>query len=156
MKSAWIIAFCLLCALSTQASAGTIFVGAYPNLVLVLDEGTGKVVQSIPLTTGVPRSLRLSQDRKQIYVFTLDHSGIEVIDVATRTVKDHFTLDTPATRYVFGEGIVPDPAGKVLYTVTTEVDKLSDRFEIRKPKYTVIDLTQRKISRAADIAPEDE
>lgn len=31
-----------------------------------------------------------------------------------------------------------------------------DRYEIGKPKYTVIDLEQQKIARTADLAPEDE
>ena len=141
---------------SAPLSAATLFVGAYPNLVLVLDESSGQIMERITVTTGVPRSLRLSQDRTKIYVFTLDRAGIEVIDVASRKVIDHFTLDTPSRRMVFSEGIVPDPGGKLLYTVTTQVDKLSDRFEVRKPKYTVIDLAQRNIARMVDIAAEDE
>jgi DNA-binding beta-propeller fold protein YncE len=157
MKSALLtILVCSLLLSVPELTAATLFVGAYPNLVLVVDEGTGQILERITVSTGVPRSLRLSQDRKKIYVFTLDRSGIEVIDVATRKVIDHFTLDTPARRFVFAEGIVPDPAGKLLYTVTTQVDKLSDRFEVRKPKYTVIDLVQRSIARTVDIASEDE
>ena len=75
------------------ASAGMLYLGAYPNSVLVFDEAKGQIVDRIHLTTGLPMSLRLSQDRKKIYVTTNDHSGIEVIDVATRKVINHFVLD---------------------------------------------------------------
>ena len=80
----------LICAFAFAASAhaGTLFLGAYPNSVIVFDEAQGKIVDRIPLTTGLPSGLRLSQDRKTIYVTTLDHSGIEVIDVATRKVTN--------------------------------------------------------------------
>jgi len=142
----------LLCA---AAPGATIFMGAYPDSVIVFDEGKGQVVEKIPLVTGLPTSMRLSLDRKTIYVTTNDHSGLEVIDVATRKVTNHFVLNTPTKRYRFNGG-VPDPQGKLFYTVTTEMNKLNDRYEIGKLKYTVIDLAQQKIVKTIDIAKEDE
>jgi DNA-binding beta-propeller fold protein YncE len=137
------------------APGATVFLGAYPDSIIVFDEGKGQVVDKIPLTTGLPTSMRLSMDRKKIYVTTNDHSGIEVIDVATRKVTNQFALNTPTTRYRFNGG-VPDPQDKVFYSVTTEMRKLNDRYEIGKPKYTVIDLAQQKIVKAVEIAHEDE
>ena len=97
----------------------------------------------------------MSTDKKKIYVTTNDHSGIEVIDVATRKVTNHFVLNTPTRRIRFNGG-TPDPQGKLFYTVTTEIDKLADHYEIGKPKYTVIDLAQQKIVKTVDIPAEDE
>src|SRR5262245_30196465 len=137
------------------AHAGTLFLGAYPDAVIVFDEAKGKIVDRIHLETGLPTSLRLSHDKKKIFVTTNDHAGVEVIDVATHKVLSHFVLDNGAKRYRFNGG-VPDPEGKVLYAMTTEITKQIDRYEIGKPKYTVIDLEQQKIARTADLAPEDE
>ena len=137
------------------ASAGTLYLGAYPNAVLVFDEAQGKIVDRIPMTTGLPMQLRLSQDRKLIYVTTLDHSGFEVIDIATRKVINQFTLNTETTRYRLGGG-APDPENKLIYTTTTEITKQTDRYEIAKPKYTVIDLAQKKIARTVDIPTADQ
>jgi DNA-binding beta-propeller fold protein YncE len=142
-------------ALSCSAQGATIFMGAYPDSVIVFDEGKGQIVEKIPLTTGLPTSMRLSLDRKKIYVTTNDHSGLEVIDVATRKVINHFVLNTPTKRYRFNGG-VSDPQDKVFYTVTTEMNKLNDRYEIGKLKYTVIDLAQQKIVKTAEIAKADE
>jgi len=144
----------LLAVLSLPACAGTIYLGAYPNSVLVVDEAKGQIVDRIPLTTGLPVSLRLSQDRKKIYVTTNDHSGIEVIDIATRKVINSFELDTATKKYRLGGG-APDPEGKVLYTTTTEITKMIDRYEIGRPKYTVIDLAEKKIARTVDMPQED-
>jgi DNA-binding beta-propeller fold protein YncE len=47
-------------------------------------------------------------------------------------------------------GAAPDPDGKVLYATTTEILKKADRYEIGKPKYTVIDLAQQKIVKSVD------
>src|SRR5262249_33695134 len=104
---------------------------------------------------GLPMSMRLSQDRKTIYVTTNDHSGIEVIDVATHKVINQFVLNTATKRYRFNSGVA-DPDGKLFYAVTTEMNKLSDRYEIGKPKYTVIDLAEKKIVKTVDIPREDE
>ena len=147
--------FCILILSCALARAGTLFLGAYPNAVLVFDEAKGQIVDRIPLVTGLPISLRLSQDRKKIYVITNDHSGVEVIDVATRKVINHFTLNTETKRYRLGGG-APDPEDKLLYTTTTEITKLADRYEIGKPKYTVIDVVGQKIARTVDIPGNDE
>ena len=145
----------LACALASAASGATLFLGGYPNLVLVVDESQGKVVDKIHLETGLPTSMHLSEDRKKIYVSTNDHSGIEVIDVATHKVLNHFALNSATKRFRFNGG-TPDPQDKLYYTVSTEIDKQLEHFDIGKPKYTVIDLAQQKIVKTVDVAPEDE
>jgi DNA-binding beta-propeller fold protein YncE len=140
---------------AAAANAGILFLGAYPDKVLVFDEAKGQIVDRIHLDTGLPTSLRLSLDKKKIYVTTNDHAGVEVIDVPTHKVLTHFVLDNGNKRYRFNGG-APDPDGKLLYAMTTEITKQVDRFEIGKPKYTVIDIEQQKIARTADLAPEDE
>jgi DNA-binding beta-propeller fold protein YncE len=137
------------------ARAGIFFLGAYPDSVIVFDESKGQIVDRIHLETGLPTSLRLSHDKKTIFVTTNDHAGLEVIDVATHKVLNHFVLDNGNKRFRFNGG-VPDPEGKLLYAVTTEITKQIDRFEIAKPKYTVIDIAQQKIARTVDMASEDE
>jgi DNA-binding beta-propeller fold protein YncE len=86
--------FSLLAFFVTAASAGTLYLPAYPAAVLVFDEAKGQIVDRIPLETGTPMSVRLAPDHKKIYVTTIDHNGIEVIDVASRKVINHFVLNT--------------------------------------------------------------
>jgi hypothetical protein len=145
----------LLTLFAGVAGAGTLYVPAYPAAVLVVDESKGQIVDRIALETGTPMSIRLAADHKKIYVTTVDHNGIEVIDVATRKVIDHFVLNTATKQFRFRGGAV-DADGKFFYTVTKEIDKFPEHFEVGKAKYTVIDLTQQKIVRTADVPREDE
>jgi len=144
-----------IASLWASAQAATLFLGGYPSSLLVFDEGKGAIVDRIPLTTGLPTSIRLSADKKKIYVSTNDHSGIEIVDVATHKVLNHFVLNTPTKHFRFNGGVA-DPSGKLFYTISTEMDKLVDHYDIGKPKYTVIDLDQQKILKTFDIAKEDE
>ncbi len=137
------------------ASAGTLYLPAYPNAVLVFDEAKGQVVDRIPLQTGTPMSIRLAPDHKKIYVTTIDHNGIEVIDVAARQVVNHFVLNTATKQFRFHGGAV-SPDGKLFYTVTREIDQLPEHFELKPPKYTVIDLEQEKIVKTVDMPAEDQ
>ena len=123
--------FALFAALAFACAGwgGTIFLGGYPNSILVVDEGQGKVVDKIRLETGLPMSMRLSDDKKKIFVTTNDHSGIEVIDVATRKVISHFVLNTATKHFRFNGG-TPDPQGKLFYTVTVEIDKQPEHYDI--------------------------
>jgi DNA-binding beta-propeller fold protein YncE len=103
----------VLAAASTALlNAGTLWLPAYPASVIVFDEAKGQIVDRIPLTTGTPMSIRQTPDHKKVYVTTIDHNGIEVIDVATRKVTNHFVLNTPTKQYRFWNG-TPDPQGKL-------------------------------------------
>jgi DNA-binding beta-propeller fold protein YncE len=137
------------------AGAGTLYLPAYPASVLVFDEAKAQVVDRIPLTTGTPMGIRLSPDHKKIYVTTIDHNGIEVIDVATRKVTNHFVLNTPTQQFRFFAG-TPDPEGKLFYTVTKEITKFPEHFDVGKWKYTVVDLEQQKIVKTVEIPKEEE
>jgi hypothetical protein len=144
-----------LLALSAAAQAGTLYLPAYPAAVLVFDESKGQIVDRIPLETGTPMSIRLAPDHKRIYVTTIDHNGIEVIDVAARKVINHFVLNTATKQYRFRGGAV-GPDGKLFYTVTREIDKLPEHFDVQRAKYTVIDLELQKIVKTVDMPVEDE
>ena len=115
------------------------------------------MVDRIPLTTGLAHQPCGSRsDRKKIYVTTNDHSGMEVIDVATRKVINHFVLNTPTKHYRFNGG-APDPTCESSsIRPPRKSTSRADRYEIGKPKYTVIDLAQQKIVKTVDIAKEDE
>lgn len=147
--------FSLMALCAGEASAGTLFLPAYPARILVIDEANGAVADRITLETGTPMLLRLSQDHKRIYVTTNDHCGIEVIDVATRKVINHFVLNTAAKQYRFRGGAV-DPEGRFFYTVAQEIDQFPEHFEVGKRKYAVIDLAQQKIVKTVDMSREDE
>ncbi len=157
MRTSVIRFMCLIAASAwgVAAHAKTIFMGAYPSSLLMFDEDKGTIVGRIPLTTGLPSSIRLSLDKKTIYVTTNDHNGIEVVDIATRKVTNHFVLNTPTKNYRFNGG-TPDPTGKLFYAIVTEIDKLAEHYDVGKPKYAVIDLQQQKILKSYDIAKEDE
>src|SRR5580700_3590789 len=145
----------LLAFFAAAASAGTLYIPAYPAAVLVFDEAKGQIVNRIPLHTGTPMSIRMAPDHKKIYVTTIDHNGIEVIDVASSKVINNFELDAPTKQYRFRGGAV-DPDGKLFYTVTREIDKLPEHFEVGKGKYTVIDLAQQKIVKTVEMPLEDD
>lgn len=152
-RLALLIAHCAI--FCCAARAGTLYLPAYPAAVIVFDEAKAQVVDRIPLVTGTPMSIRLSADHKTIYVTTMDHNGIEVIDVATRKVIKHFVLNTANKTYRIYNG-APDPQNKLFYAVTEEITKLPDEYEVAKPKYTLIDLDQQKIVKMVEIPKEEE
>ncbi len=146
--------FLTFVAAAALSQAATLFISAYPAQILVFDEAQGKVIDTINTNTGLPTGMRLSYDRKKIYIITNDHSGVEILDIATRKIESHFILDNGNKRYRFYGG-TPDPQNKFLYTITMEATKEADRYEIGKPKYTIIDLKDQKIVKTFDV-PKDE
>ncbi len=147
----------LLFAIAFASSAGAdglLFLGTWPKQVQVIDEAKQQVIDHIQLSTGTPQGLRISEDHKTIYASTVDHDGMEIIDVATRKVTNAFILDEGNRRVRFGSW-APDPSGKFIYTLMRVAEKKTDRFAIEPLKFAVIDLVQKKIIRTVDF-PKDE
>ena len=147
--------FLALTVASLAAPAASLFLPAYPAKVIVVDEAAQKIVDTIPTEAGLPTGVRLSYDRKKIYITTADFNGISVIDLASHKVLNHFVLNS-GNRQLRFNSVAPDPDDKLLYTVVTEVVKQTDRFDVGKPKFAVIDLAQQKIVRTVDIPQEDQ
>lgn len=139
---------------STPVHASTLFMGSYPDKMLVMDEATGAVKDRITLASGLPTSMRLSNDKSKIYVTTITTSGIEVIDTKTKKVVNSFSLNTPTMRYRFNGG-VPDPAGRYFYTMMQRFEKLPDRYTVSPMMFAVIDLQKKAVVRTADMPDED-
>ena len=150
-----LMALCATAAIQSPAQAGTMFLGGYPNQLMVIDEAKGSITQEIDLKTGLPMSMRLSEDGKLLYVTTLTTGGIEVLDVATRKVINSFSLNTPQVRYRFTGG-VPDRTGRYFYITGTRIDKGLDAFRISKQQFMVIDLQAKQVVRTADLDAEDQ
>ena len=138
----------------TAFAQGTLYMGAWEKQMLVVDETQQKIVDRIPLSTGTPHGVQLSRDHMTIYVWTVDHNGIEVIDAATHKITNSFVLDE-GNKVVRFSSWAPDPQGKLLYLVTEVVEKKIDRFEISPVKFAVVDLEQKKIVRTADFPREE-
>lgn len=149
------LATALASALAAPAlQAGTIYYGAYPNVVVVYDEGKATPTKTLSLESGQPRSLILSKDGKRLYAMTISTSGIEVIDTASQNVIDHVSLNSGGTRYRIYGG-VPDSTGRYFYLIGIRFDKLNDRYLVSKRQYLAVDMQEKKIVRAVDLADED-
>ena len=97
---------------------GTIYVGAYPNRILVIDEATEQVVDEIRMTLdGPPTNLTLSEDGTRFYMRDRSFEQIEVIDVATRRSIDTFTLSEGTTKVrIRSFRVAPDHSYIILLT----------------------------------------
>ncbi len=144
-----------LIAFGPPAGADTLLLGTYPDKMFTVDEATGTIKERIHLAAGLPVSMRLSNDKKLIYVTTITTSGVVVLDANTRKVLNEFSLNTPTTRYRFNGG-VPDPTGRYFYTQLIQFDKEADRYKVSKPMFAVIDLQQKKVTRTAELDAEDD
>ena len=128
------------------AGNGTLIVGAYPDKFWIIDEATEKAVGSIPFKSGIPRRTTLSRDRKRFYTIEAGMEKVEILDIASRSTVDTFTLSEGAKR-VRIRSVEPDPLHRFLKMLTASATKLADRFEIGAPTLVQYDLKEHKIVR---------
>jgi hypothetical protein len=132
-----------------------IYLGAYQEEILVLDDDTFAIVKKIKLKTGQPRQLLLTNDKKKLIVVTNRYSGIEVIDLVKNEVVDTWILATDDKR-VRPTSVAVDPTGNLLYLISATYTKAIDRWEIGKSKISVLDISQHKIVKEVDYPKEEQ
>jgi hypothetical protein len=126
-----------------------LYIGTYAEEIQIYDEATGRRAGEIKLTTGIPRTLILSQNRSKFYVLDASFEKVEVVDIATRRSISSFTLSdgNRHERIRRRGGLQVDPLERFLILAIGTATKLRDRWDIGEVLLQVYDLKQRKITR---------
>jgi hypothetical protein len=128
-----------------SGGGGTFYVGTYAKDVLVIDEGTFEVRDTIPVAVGIPYRMTLSTDRKRIYVTEPYMEKVEVLDLAARRSLGQFTLSTPGTQVRIWAMNV-DPLDRFAVLLVKSYTRKLDRFEIGPPTLLRYDLATRQVT----------
>ena len=126
------------------AGNGTIYMGAFPNRILVIDEATERVVDEIDVPAGAPRSMTLSDDRSRFYMLDPMFEHLSTVDIARRETIDSFTLSKDNRRARIRSFRV-DPAGRYAILNVDPAVKLIDRFEIEPRQLLQYDLVGHEV-----------
>jgi len=146
---------CLLLVMALSAFAadkisggnGTLYLGGRPNKIFIIDEATEKVTGEILCKTGTPTDLSLSEDHKRFYLLNIAYEDVEIIDIASKQVIDHFRLSEGNKKArVFG--MEADPLNRFMILLTKTATKESDHFEISAPTLQLYDLKEHKVTRS--------
>jgi hypothetical protein len=125
---------------------GTLYIGVFPDRILIIDEATEKITGEIKTRTGVPRRMSLSEDRKRFYVTNADMEHVEVADIASRRVIDNFNLNEGEKKNRI-RSLEADPLNRYMIVLVRSSIKLADRFEIGAPTLLQYDLKEHKVLR---------
>jgi hypothetical protein len=156
-RKLWLLAVLLVCSASASTGAqkktaalnpgnGTMYVGTYAGNILILDEGSEKVVGEIKLKTGIPRSLSLSEDRTKFVVLDSTLQQVEIVDIASRSTIDSFTL-SDVNKRVRIRGMAVDPLSRFVILLTRTATKMIDRWDIGPSTMLQYDLKAHKVMR---------
>jgi hypothetical protein len=123
------------------------YIGAYPNRILIIDEASLKVTGEITMQAQyAPGRLILSQDKKKFYAPNINLEDVEVVDIATRKSIDRFTL-SEGRRKVRIRSMAADPLDRFLVMLAKPSQKMKDHFAIGPTALVVYDLKEHKVTR---------
>ena len=123
---------------------GTIYVGTYARNILVLDEATMRLRDTIKATVGIPE-LSLSFDRKHLYVTDPGNEKLEIVDLATKKSSGVFTLSHDSIK-VRMNGFSLDPKERFVIMLVKTYTKKIDRYEVGKPTLLRYDLAKHAVT----------
>jgi predicted lipoprotein with Yx(FWY)xxD motif len=139
---------------SVSAGNGIIYTGGYPHTLYTIDEATEKVVGTIDLKGGTPRSMVLSPDKKKFYVLNNYYEKLEIVDLPSKKSVDVHTISEGGTKARWMAYAIA-PSGDYAVVYLKAATKQIDRFVIEPPKLVVYDFKERRVTRT--IAwPDDE
>lgn len=124
---------------------GTIYFGHYGQSLLVIDEATMRVRDTIPVTIGIPLVQAVSEDLTRFYVIDPAFEQVEVIDIAGKRQVDRFTLNEGNKR-VRINGFNVDPQQRFAIMVIKATTKEKDRFVIGSPTLVKFDLATKRVT----------
>ena len=123
---------------------GTIYMGTYDKKILVIDEGSLAVRDSIALRN-IPYSWTLSLSRQHLYVRSPREDQVEIVDLASKKSIGNFTLSTPGTTVQI-DGINVDPKERFAILLTKSFTKRIDRYEIGRPTLLRYDFEKKAVT----------
>jgi hypothetical protein len=127
------------------AQSGTFYMGTYTDKILVVDEATLAVRDSIRMSIGIPSSWTLSANRQRLYVRNPRSDHVEIVDLAARKATGSFTLNSPGTTVqIWGMNV--DPKERFAILLVKSYTKRSDRYEITGPRLLRYDLEKRAVT----------
>lgn len=174
----WFVAVVLLVSSSISRAGGAqgadagsphlAYIGTLDHKLLILDEDKEAVAGEIQLG-GIPRTVALSADQKQLYIINTQMT-IEIVDLAARKVTGTIDLSDEhskarvtaiARNWFNGEGgqgrfsgITVDPNGRYLYSTLRMITKDKNEYHLDPPKFVVIDLESKSVVKMFDFPKE--
>ena len=127
-----------------SAGAGTLYLGAYPSRIFVIDEATTSVVEEIEVPHGAPRAMVVSEDRERFYLLDPTMEHLTTVDVASRAVTDSFTLSESNRSVRIRSFRVASDGRTAVLNLDTAV-KLLDRFRIEPYRLVRVDMETHEI-----------
>jgi hypothetical protein len=132
-------------ALAQQGGDALMFIGTYGKSIYVIDEATETVTDEIPLRTGIPRSMVLSDDQRRFYVLDISYENIEVVDIAERRTLYTFSLSKAGEQVrIWGFNVEPQERYAIL--LTKSYRKKPDRYEVSGPVLLRYDLREHMVT----------
>lgn len=128
-----------------SAGNGTLYIGVFPDHFKIIDEATGTIAGKLPFKSGMPRRTAMTRDRKKFYTVEAGMEKVEILDIASKSTVDQFTL-SEGNRHVRIKTLEPDPQHRFVMMVIRPFVRHVDRFEVESSKLVQYDLATHKIT----------
>ena len=129
-----------------SAGDGTLYLGAFPSRIFVIDEATAAVVDEIAVPHGSPRSMVASADRSRFHFIDPTFEHLTTVDVASRAVTGSLTLSEENRKVRIRSFRVTPDGGTAILHVDAAVKHI-DRYEVEPYRLLQVDLATSEIQR---------
>ena len=128
-----------------SGQTATWYIATYTNELLVWDEASEQVVDRIAMRNFIPNRIVVNETETRLYVQEALSQRIEIVDLASRSAIDEFTLshDSVTVRI---NAFAPDPSDEKAVLFVKRYTKMIDRFLVEGPFLLEYDLRSKQVT----------
>lgn len=127
------------------AQTATWYLASYTHDVLVWDEASEELVDRITMRNFIPAQVTLNESETRLYVQDASLENIEVVDLASRSVIDEFTLSHDSI-WVRIDEFQPHPDGRRAVLHAKRYTKMRDRYSVEGPFLLEYDMETKEVT----------
>lgn len=121
------------------------YIGTYADYLLVWDEETEQVVDTIRTRNPIPRYVGLNEKKTRLYVGDASLEKVEIIDVERGESIDEISLSEDSVQ-VRVTGLAVDPEDRYAIMTVKRYERKPDRYVVRGPFIVKVDLATKRVT----------
>jgi len=125
--------------------SATWYIGTYADYVLVWDETTEQVVDTIRTRNPIPVEVNLNEKKTRLYVLDASLEKIEILDLARGESIDELTLSEDSVT-VRVNSITVDPEDTYAILQVKRYQRKPDRYVVSGPYLLKVDLSTKQVT----------
>lgn len=145
LAAASLVAFAPARAAAQTPEGAKWFIGTYADYLLVWDEATEQVIDTIRTKNPIPIGITLNEKKNRLYVLDASLEKLEIVDLEAGASVDELTLSDDTVQVRIDSYVVAPDDRYAILTIKTYT-RAPDRYTVKGPFMVKVDMATKQVT----------